>query len=566
VHHAFAQNGEPIAKVLTNFSARILTNVTEDDGVEPKNVFEIAAQCHHRARRFYVPASDFPKMVWPIEKLGAEAILAPGMGAKDHARAAIQYLSGDIKRRTVHTHSGWRRIGGEPLYLHGDGAIGESGLKDSVKVRLPQSLAAFRLPQPPSGARLKNAVRASLRFLDLAPHSLTVPMFAAIWRAVLGGSDFSLHATGPTGTFKTSVAALAMQHFGAGFDSRHVPGSWSSTANANAAMQFTLKDAVFLIDDFVPRRSRADVERLHRDADRIFRGQGNISGRGRLGRDGVSQRDANPPRGLTLSTGEDIPRGESLASRFWRLDFSPGDVDVEKLTACQHDAGAAVYASAMAAFLQYLAPLYKTMKREIPELIEKFRAKATRDAQHSRTPEITASLAIGIRYFLRFATHIGALTNAEAKKIFSDAWVALQKCASAQARGQASEESAQRFMELIASALSSGDVCLANAETGCSGREMRVRIMGWIANDLVLLEPESAYATAHKLAEQQGEGLPVTKNTMWKRLRERGFLARYGKDHNTIQYTVAGARRRVLCIRKADLHLASDATDADDVA
>jgi hypothetical protein len=432
-----------------------------------------------------------------------------------------------------------------------------------VKVRLPQSLAAFRLPQPPSGARLKNAVRASLRFLDLAPHSLTVPMFAAIWRAVLGGSDSSLHAVGPTGTFKTSVAALAMQHLGAGFDSRHVPGSWSSTANANAAMQFTLKDALFLIDDFVPRGSRADVERSHRDADRIFRGQGNISGRGRLGRDGVSQRDPNPPRGLTLSTGEDIPRGESLASRFWRLDFSPGDVDVEKLTACQHDAGAGVYASAMAAFLQYLAPRYKTIKRGIPEIIEKFRAKATRDAQHSRTPEITASLAIGIRYFLRFATHIGALTNAEAKKIFSDAWVALQKCASAQARGQASEESAQRFMELIASALSSGDVSLANVEMGRSVRDAKARIIGWIADDLVLLEPDSSYATAHRLAEQQGEGLPVTKNTMWKRLKERGYLARYGKGHNTIQYTVAGGRRRVLCVRKADLHLASDTTDAD---
>jgi hypothetical protein len=79
-------------------------------------------------------------------------------------------------------------------------------------------------------------------------------MFASIFRAVLVGSDFSLHATGPTGTFKTSVAALAMQHYGVGFDSRRVPGAWSSTAKANAALQFTLKDAIFLIDDFCSTR------------------------------------------------------------------------------------------------------------------------------------------------------------------------------------------------------------------------------------------------------------------------------------------------------------------------
>ena len=88
------------------------------------------------------------------------------------------------------------------------------------------------------------------------------------------------------------------QHFGAVFDARHVPGAWSSTANANAALQFVLKDALFLIDDFVPKGSSSDVERQHRDADRIFRGQGNTSGRGRLGRDGTSLRDASPPRGI----------------------------------------------------------------------------------------------------------------------------------------------------------------------------------------------------------------------------------------------------------------------------
>jgi hypothetical protein len=428
-------------------------------------------------------------------------------------------------------------------------------------VKLPQNLAPFRLPEPPTGEQLKNAVRASLRFLDIAPHSRTVPLFAGIWRSVLGTADFSMHATGPTGTFKTSVAALAMQHFGAGFDPVHLPGAWSSTANANAAIQFTLKDALFLIDDFVPKGSRTDVERLHRDADRIFRGQGNNAGRGRLGRDGVSLRDANPPRGLTLSTGEDVPRGESLTSRVWRLGFSPGDVDVQELTECQGDADAGIYALVMAAFLQFLAPMFASVKLRMPKYIEEYRAKATGNGQHNRTPQITANLMLGFQYFLRFAQHHEILTEAAANELRKDAWHSLLSCAAAQTHGQASEEPARRFIDLIASALSSGDAALASAEIGHSPSQTKGRVIGWTAGDLVLLEPEAAFAAAQRLAEQQGDGLPVGKHTMWKRLRERGFLVRHGGDHNTVQYTVASVRRRVLCIKKADLHLLSDAND-----
>lgn len=323
IHNTYTRNGDHVRKPLTNFTARIVANTEVDDGVETKNNLEIEAVLKNRAKVFSVPSSEFANMNWAIEKLGGEAIIAPGTGAKDQARYAIQHLSGDIEQRTVYTHTGWRRIGSEWFYLHGDGAIGHEGLCDALKVKLPPNLTPFRLPEPPTGEELADAILASLRLLHVAPLSCTVPIYASIWRALLGDSDFSIHATGLTGTFKTSVSALAMQHFGAGFDAKHVPGAWSSTANANAALQFVLKDALFLIDDFVPKGSSSDVERQHRDADRIFRGQGNTSGRGRLGRDGTSLRDANPPRGLTLSTGETCPEGNRCTHVFGWLTFLP---------------------------------------------------------------------------------------------------------------------------------------------------------------------------------------------------------------------------------------------------
>jgi hypothetical protein len=547
--HQFVRNGGRVQKPLTNFTARIVANIEVDDGVETTNNLEIEAVLRNRMRVFSVPSSEFASMNWALQKLGGGAIIAPGAGAKDHARAAIQYLSPDIERRRVFTHTGWRRLGGKWFYLHAAGAIGSDGLYDSVAVKLPPNLAPFCLPEPSTGEELVDAILASLRLLDVAPLSCTLPIYASIWRALLGDSDFSVHATGLTGTYKTSVSALAMQHFGAGFDARHVPGAWSSTANANAALQFVLKDALFLIDDFVPKGSSSDVERQHRDADRIFRGQGNTSGRGRLGRDGTSLREANPPRGLTLSTGEDVPRGQSLHSRFWLVEFSPGDVDVKKLTACQGDASAGIYAQAMSAFLQWFAPRYVDVKKHLPKQIERFRAAAARSGHHARTPEIVANLMVGLNWFLRFAREVGALQTDDAKAIWVNAWSALGKAAAAQTLGQAAEDSAQRFLNLIAAVLDRGDACLREAATGMPSDRERGHCIGWTTDDRVLLEPESAYAAVHQLAAQQGEAFPVRSRTLGKRLEESGLLTHHDKKRNMTQVTIGAARKRVWSIK-----------------
>src|SRR5437867_2728114 len=79
-----------------------------------------------------------------------------------------------------------------------------------------------------------------------------VPLLAAVYRAVLAPCDFSLHVCGHTGFFKTEVAALCQQHYGAGLDARHLPASWLSTGNALEAVAFTAKDALLVVDDFSP--------------------------------------------------------------------------------------------------------------------------------------------------------------------------------------------------------------------------------------------------------------------------------------------------------------------------
>src|SRR5204862_335813 len=111
---------------------------------------------------------------------------------------------------------------------------------------------------------------------------ITVPLLAAVYRAVLGAADFALHLAGETGQGKTELAALAQQHYGAGLDARNLPGNWASTGNSLEGLAFAAKDGLVTVDDFVPAGTVADVARMHREADRLLRAQGNRSGRMRM--------------------------------------------------------------------------------------------------------------------------------------------------------------------------------------------------------------------------------------------------------------------------------------------
>ncbi len=287
---------------LTTFTALITGQVLENDGAETRRLLEIEASLRGRTTRFQVASGQFAVMTWPMENMGAAAALWAGFGIKDHARAAIQFLSGDPPEHQVYAHLGWGEIGGQWVYLHAGGAIGPIGLVPDIDVVLPPDLQQYQIPTPPTGTALAAAVRASLRVLEVAGDRMTFPPYCGLWRAVLGGADHSVHLVGPTGAGKTEIAALVQQHHGAEMDSRHLPGSWLSTDNALENLAFLAKDSLLVVDDFSPTAGQHEVQALHRKADRLFRAQGNVAGRGRLRSDGTA-RPTRPPRGMILSTG-----------------------------------------------------------------------------------------------------------------------------------------------------------------------------------------------------------------------------------------------------------------------
>lgn len=576
----FYPGGDSELIPVANFVARPVREVTRDNGADREIEFEIAGVLAggHKLPPARVAAKDFASLSWVPAAWGLGANVEPGQGAKDRVRHSIQCLAQDTERETIYTHLGWRKIGGEWLYLHAAGAIGANGPVSGVAVDPGQGLQDYVLPDPPQGEDLTAAVRASLGLLHVAPAEITYPLLAAVYRAPVAEAlpmDLSLFLAGQTGAKKSELTALVQAHWGAGFHGKNLPGNWDSTANALEKLAFLAKDAVLTVDDFAPKGTASDVQRLHREADRLLRAQGNLAGRDRMQADG-KLRPRYAPRGLIISSGEDIPRGQSLRARGLILEVGPADVDLARLTEAQRAARHGLLAAAMAGYIRWLAAQMDNLKMVMRERHEDLRAEARKARfTHDRTPDIVANLALGWRLFLIFATGVGAVGQEEAAELWAGCWKALLAAGEAQAGYLASEEPTARFLALLAAAITSGKAHVADAKTGREpddptawgwreqarggGQYAETEYLplgdqiGWLDGDDLLLDPEIAYAAAQKLARDQNSSLPITQRVLWKRMAERGliFVERdEGRAYYTIKRTVGRQRRRVLILPK----------------
>jgi hypothetical protein len=119
-------------------------NILLDDGASEQRAYGLEATIGARQVAFVVPAAEFSRMGWVGPQLGPQAIIYPGQ--QQHARAAIQSLSGEIHTHRIFTHLGWRKQDGKWVYLQAAGALGSPGMLDGCEVQLPAALHGYQLP------------------------------------------------------------------------------------------------------------------------------------------------------------------------------------------------------------------------------------------------------------------------------------------------------------------------------------------------------------------------------------------------------------------------------------
>ena len=556
---------------LANFAAVITREVAATDGAEEERFFELEG-VHASGRplpRARVRASEFAGLGWVAREFGAEAIVSPGQGAKDHLRAAIQYLSeGRIARARVYRHLGWTRLDdGTWAYLHAGGALGPQGPVEGVEVELDPPLSAFALPEPPATPEEERAlVQEVLALLEVAPDRIAVPTLLYALTAPLGRVPFVVYLAGPTGAQKTSWS-MVLQGFWGWRDTLKPPAGFTSTANSLEAVAFLAKDALLVVDDYAPQSHPLKAKEMEALAQRLIRAQGNSVGRGRMRADG-SLRPDKPPRGGLLMTGEDLPSGHSIRARGLFLEVERGSFHLGRLLEAQRKARQGVYARALAAWIRHLAQDPEGHREALEERVEELRGEWPGLA-HARTPDALARLWATWELWRAYAAGLGLDLSPLDDRVRQ----ALEEVGQAQNRVLKDADPVENFLDLLFGLLRGKRAHLVSREApneapkppdlwgwqefeaagGGDGPSFQVRPsgpqIGWVDPEgpEVYLEPQSAYAALARFAQEQGMPLPSPR-TLWKLLGQRGVLVALeegGETRYLVHRRIGGTKTRV---------------------
>jgi len=514
------ENG-PAPKALCNFTARVTEDILKDDGQEVSRIFKVGGvlETGQPLPVVEVPASGFASLNWVTSEWGLRAIITAGQSYKDRLREAIQLLSEGAAQKTVYAHTGWRVINGQRTFLTAGGALDMA----DVDVELEGPLQRYSLLPPTDDP--KEAIAASLRFLELGEPAVVLPLWAAMFLAPLSEllcPAFTLWFVGPSGAFKSTLVALALCHYGE-FNVRTLPVSWRDTANYLEKQMALAKDIPLVVDDWAPAQDMARAREYEAKAEQVARAQGNRMGRGRLRAD-TSSRAKYIPRGLLISTGEQLPSGQSHTARLFSIELELNSISQEKLTQAQQEAS--LYSQAMTHYVLYLKENWGDIAGELPKAWEGWRNQAQKEATHPRLPEAVAWLYAGFDLALSFAEERGRLDHAKAEEYRKAGWETFIALAANQGGRVEDERPGKRFIEPLRSLRDQGRAVFAHKDDEAPRKAVPGEtVVGWKDEDgYYLLDPQAAFAAVHDFCQRTGAPFTFKQNAVWKDLKRLGYI------------------------------------------
>ncbi|SEM80448.1 hypothetical protein SAMN04489760_1507 [Syntrophus gentianae] len=548
-----ARDGGENTIPMSNFTAKITQENIIDDGKETTIFFTIEGVLLGKKAlpTIEIESRLFPGMTW-LAQWGSRARLEPGQTVKDYVRHAIQTASNDTTTFSTHYgHLGWRKIAGEIVYLHAGGAIGGAG---GVSVRLSKELERFRLPpyppnKPENAEAARRGLQASLDFLNIGSLNVTLPLFCLVYLSPLTTllspqPNFSLYLHGLSGTYKSTLAILALCHFGP-FSGVESLSNFSDTVGILEKRAFTLKDSLHVIDDYHPASNKRNADNMESTAQKLIRGYSNRTARGRLNTD-TTEKGRYEPRGMMLMTAEELPTLESTLARVCVVSVEQDSVDRDKLTALQGEAAFLPYA--MAAYVDWIRKNMTSILYEFPKEFQELRLRAANEGFHRKLPEQAAFMGYALETATSFFYENKMMTREEVEEVIGKGWNIFRELAAKQQQRIADDNPIDRFFDIIATLIHQGKVKLeplppCTEETKGSGERI-----GFFNDHALYLLPTAAWHTVQAFCLKENSHFPFGKNTFFQMLQSKKIIEPSIKGESTQFVKVLGKAFRVLKI------------------
>ncbi|MDD5093083.1 MAG: hypothetical protein PHV74_01695 [Dehalococcoidia bacterium] len=562
-----ARDGGEYLQPLCSFDPKIEEEIMRDDGLNTVREYIISATmdgANLPAGR--VSEADLQSGAWPRKLWGAQANVYPGSTTSQHIRSYLQSGRRGTTAKPIFTHTGWRQIGKRNVFLSASGATGLEG----IQVELSDRLARYSLPTDFTRISACESMKTSLKFIEpgFGQPGVMVPLWAAMYGCPLMEfmePSFTLFLCGQSGALKSTLEALALNHFGE-FTYLNLPSSWEDTANRLQYNCFVLKDLPLVIDDWAPAATVAAQREQEQKMAAILRSQGNRQGRGRLAAD-ASPKDTYVPRGLVITSGEQLPRGESNAARTFTLGLQRGQVNMEMLTEAQQTAH--MYRYAMAQYVVWITSHWEYLAKYVPDLFFQVRDSAQKAGLHLRLPGTLGWLYASLDVALSFAQEAGVLSDSQKSEVLNANWEMLFQLAQEQGERVNSRRAGVVFLGALQALLSQSklvliskkfadltEICGALGEPEPRTLKAHETFVGWEDAEYLYLIPAVTYERVYSFLMAAGQAITSNPDSVWSDLHAGGysecnpgrdtFVAKVGTGEKAISKRVIKLKKKVL--------------------
>lgn len=524
----------------------------------------------------------------------------------DQLKRAILAVSDDVVDEVLYRATGWRENpDGSYQYIHRRGAITADGHHD-IEVAFSGPIERYDLPDPcPDPVRVRDAwLAGSVTMLDRIPARVSAPLLGQVFRAVLGHNPWVLALVGPPGSYKTSLAAKAMQHFGERWEHQRPASSMSGNGDTFNALRFKLhnaKDTLYWMDDFAPTKSWLEAQRHLEETARLIHNQ---EERSRSSRDGLSVSDGTGPRASGLCTSEVMPRPGSGSERMLVVPLARDDIDTSLLFPLDEPLSRHQRALVMATYISWLARDLKRIRLRYMQIADTYADQLIDRAGESVRQAAALSHAwAGWVAITDFLTDVGAITPEEREQTLRRVDAALREAGQAAIDPDMPRTTGARVKELLAYALRQGIAYVDDVRNGeCPpwplagrlgwrrttteldsyGNATKYRLerngmrLGYVLHDpdprergrVLMCDSTQLEAVLKAAGATQAERLEIDRNTACRALHDEGVLIAdesEGRTRHTVKCRIhAEGRTARMVTLYLDQIIGEDDDPADD--
>ncbi len=545
-------------KRMSNFVALPLEQVAQDDGTPEMQYSLTVAGWSNTGRplkRLSVPLKDFDKMDWCMTGWGLDANIAEGNGVRQKLRRVIQEAGSRCAvQKTVYTHTGWRKIDGKWCFLHGGGAIGMDGIETRLSYGYNEQycLNGVRTDRLTEDMRMLGSMLrpycqgVSLEIEKVVGTRIAAPLLGFIYLAPLKSllakrghrPSFVPFLRGGSGTGKSTLAALMLNHFGYDFSfEAAMPANFENTAGSIGLKLFQLKDLPLIVDDYHPEMDARRASAMAGVAESISRMIGDGAMRSRLRSDATAMED-KPVRGLAIETGEDTPNvSPSSVSRMYVIDLEPGDVPIpmqgrtapdylartESLNRLYRNARLGMLNESMVGYLEWwVERLNRDGEEKVLDELESDYQAAQQDAlrmnaSHARMPATVSMLECGITEMLKYmSSENGYLDPKDVPAIKERFMRGLLEGANRQNREMVDMKPTEIFLNTVKELLNSGKRLVEDLEK--LSQVPPLGAIGYRDDRFYYFNAGETYAAVCESLQKQNTRYPIGKTQLLKQL------------------------------------------------